>query len=35
MGLSWGEAQAASKDITLWGNIVVVALYSTGDEEGK
>ena len=35
MGLSWGEAQAADKDRTLWRNIVVVALCSTGDEEEK
>ena len=34
MGLSWGEAQAAAKDRTLWGNIIV-ALYPTGDEEDK
>ena len=32
MGLSWGEAQAAAKDRTLWRNIVV-ALCPTGDEE--
>ena len=35
MGLSWGEAQAAEKDTTLWSNIVVVALCPTGDEEDK
>ena len=34
-GLSWGEAQAAAKDRTLWMNIVVVALCPTGDEEDK
>ena len=34
VGLSWGEAQAAAKDRTLWRN-VVVALYPTGDEEDK
>ena len=34
MGLSWGEAQAAAKDRTLWRN-VVVALRPTGDEEDK
>ena len=31
MGLSWGEAQVAAKDRTLWRN-VVVALCPTGDE---
>ena len=35
MGLSWGEAQAAAKDRTLWRNIVVVALCSTGDVQDK
>ena len=34
MGLSWGEAQAAAKDRTLWRNIVV-ALCPTGDEGDK
>ena len=34
MGLSWGEAQAAAKDTTLWRNIVVT-VCPTGDEEGK
>jgi len=34
MGLSWGKAQAAGKDRTLWRNIVV-ALCSTGDEEDE
>ena len=33
-GLSWGEAQAAAKDRTLWRNIVV-AWCTTGDEEDK
>ena len=33
-GLSWGEAQAAAKDRTLWRNNVV-ALCPTGDEEDK
>ena len=31
IGLSWGEAQTAAKDRTLWRNIVV-ALCPTGDE---
>ena len=34
MGLSWGEAQGAAKDRTLWRN-VAVALCPTGDEEDK
>ena len=34
MGLSWGEAQAAAKDRTLWRDIAVV-LRPTGDEEDK
>ena len=34
IGLSWGEAQTAAKDRTLWRNIVV-ALCPTGDEEDK
>ena len=34
MGLSWGEAQAAAKDRTLWRNIAD-ALCPTGDEEDK
>ena len=34
MELSWGEAQTAAKDRTLWRN-VVVALCPTGDEEDK
>ena len=33
MGLSCGDAQAATKDRTLWRNTVVVALCPTGDEE--
>ena len=33
-GLSWGKAQAAAKDRTLWKNIVV-ALCPTGDKEDK
>ena len=32
MGLSWGEAQAAAKDRTLWRNIVV-ALCPSGYED--
>ena len=32
---AWGKAQATSKDRTLWRNIVVVALCSTGDEKDK
>ena len=32
MGLSWGEALAATKDRTLWS---CVALCPTGDEEDK
>ena len=35
MVLSWGEAQAAAKDRTLWRNIVFVALCPTEDEEDK
>ena len=35
MGLSWGEAQTAAKNRTLWRNIVVVALCPTADEEDK
>ena len=35
IGLSWGEAQAAAKDRTLWSNIVAIALCPTGDEEDK
>ena len=35
MRLSWGEAQAAAKDRTLWRNIVVVALCLTGHKEDK
>jgi hypothetical protein len=34
MGLSWGRAQPAAKDKTLWRSIVV-ALCPTGDEEDK
>ena len=34
MGLSWGEAQSAAKDRTLWRNIVV-PLCPTGDKEDK
>ena len=34
LGLSWGEAQGSAKDRNLWRNIVV-ALYPTGDAEGK
>ena len=34
MGFSWGEAQAATKDRTLWRNIDV-ASCPTGDEEDK
>ena len=34
MGFSWGEAQAAAKDRTLWMNFVV-ALCPNGDEEDK
>ena len=34
MGLSWGKAQAAAKDKTLWRNIVV-AFCPNGDEKGK
>ena len=35
MGLSWGKAQATAKHMTLWRNIVVVALCPSGDEEDK
>ena len=35
MEVSWGEAQAAAKDRTLWTNTVVEALCLTGDEEAK
>ena len=34
-GAHGGQAQAAAKDMTLWRNIVVVALCPTGDEENK
>ena len=34
MWLSWGEAQAAAKDRTLWRD-VVVAFCPAGDEEDK
>ena len=35
MGLSWGEAQAAAKDMTLWRNVLIIALCPTMDEEDK
>ena len=34
MGLSWGEAEAAAKDKSLWRNSVV-ALCPSGEEEDK
>jgi len=34
MGLSWGEAQGAAKDRTLW-RYITVALCLTGDAEDK
>ena len=35
MELSWGEAEDAAKDRSLWRNIVVVALCPNRDEEDK
>ena len=34
MGLSWGEAQGAAKERTLWRSIVI-ALCPSGDKEDK